>query len=1329
MDSLKIRRKSFIGFTVIIAVVFSFFLAGCKVETTPEHPDGEETKQFTVTFVLNDGSEATDFTVEVEEGKSLERPEAPVREGYSFDDWYTDEEFSQVYDFATPVTESFTLYAKWNILSFKVTFETDGGSEIEEQTVEYKAYASKPVENPEKENCTFKGWFKDEECTESFDFLSGITADTVIYAGWNFLGYKVTFNTNGGSKVSSQSVAENASAKRPKEPSKSGYNFSGWFSDEALETAFDFETILTEDITLYAKWTIKTFTIKFYSESETLLTSQTVEYGNKVAEPEETPVKEHYTFAGWYSDMALRTPYDFESPVTGDISLYAKWNILSYKATFISEDQTVTAEYTLNYLSTITKPTNPSRTGYTFNGWFTDNTFKTEFDFTKGITADVKIYAKWTINTYTIKFVTNGGSSVTDVSVDYNTSLEEPTAPTKEYYTFAGWFKDSKLTKPYDFTGKITAAFTLYAKWNIDSYTVSFNSNGGSEIAPASVNYNSVVRAPAAPEKTGYTFQAWYTDAELTNAFDFTTKITGNLNLYAKYTINTYTVSFNTNGGSEITAVQADYNTLITAPANPSRQYYTFGGWYTDSALTAAFSFASPVTESFTLYAKWNVITHTISFDTDGGDPYSSVTVNEGSSLNLSALPVKTGYTFIGWYTDSAKTNPFNFSELILDDITLYAKWEITKYKVSFYTDGGTEITSQTINHGSKATRPATDPTKHNCNFIGWYTTEAATSTFDFDKPITSAVTVYAGWEINGWQIKFETNGAGVIPSQVISKDGSEPVVQPDPITKNHYNFDGWYEDAELTSAFTFGSAVSENKTLYAKWTPVVYTVSFYVDGSLFNTVPAAYGTSITLTDASPKAHYNFVGWFTDQNRQFTEATIVEGDISLYARYSEIIWTVAFNTNGGGRISSMRVNDGQTISPMPADPSRTGYTFDGWYTDSGLATAFDASSAVSDNITLYAKWNINYYRVDFDSNNGSYVNFQNVAYNSTVTKPADPTKNHMVFAGWYTDAGLTRTFNFGTKITEAITLYAKWTDLMYTVSFETNGGSSVAPIQVKDATVIPASVMPANPTRRGYTFERWYVDSELSSAFDQTLAVHSDHILYAKWNINTYTVSFETAGGSTVDSVTVNWNTSVTEPAAPTKDHMDFAGWYSNEGLSTAYNFSSKITADTILYAKWTPKERKISFNTNGGSTVNTLTFNEGSSAVRPANPTKGDEIFVGWFTDEALTQAFNFTADSAQLTQDITLYAKWKDYALTTSVTVVEQSEPFKVTFTKDSYGKITFTSDSVGGWNVDLDYLYNASSYTFDPAKHEKGIYIITLNVVINGQNYSYKAQVEVQ
>ena len=192
---------------------------------------------------------------------------------------------------------------------------------------------------------------------------------------------------------------------------------------------------------------------------------------------------------------------------------------------------------------------------------------------------------------------------------------------------------------------------------------------------------------------------------------------------------------------------------------------------------------------------------------------------------------------------------------------------------------------------------------------------------------------------------------------------------------------------------------------------------------------------------------------------------------------------------------------------------------------------------------------------------------------------------------------------------------------------------------------------------------------------------------------------------------------------------MNFAGWYSNEGLSTAYNFSSKITADTTLYAKWNPKERKISFNTNGGSSVNTLTFNEGTSALRPENPTKGDEIFVGWFTDEALTQAFNFTADSAKLTQDITLYAKWKDYALTTSVTVLEQSEPFKVTVTKDSYGKITFASESVGGWCVDMTYLYNASSYTFDPAEHETGIYIITLNVVINGQNYSYKAQVEVQ
>ena len=591
MGYFKTRKKSIIGFTVVLAAVFSILLAGCKASTSPSKPDDEEkkqeeeTKQFTVTFVLNDGSENAETIIKVDEGKAVASPENPVRTGFSFGGWFKDEELSESYDFTSLITSDLKLYAKWNILSFSVTFQTDGGTEIEAQTVEYNTFASKPKKSPEKENCTFAGWFQDKECTVKFDFNKAITADTVIYAGWNFLGYKITFNTDGGTDVSSQSIMEDEGlVTKPQDPSKVGYDFSGWYSDEACTVPFDFETKIAADTTIYAKWTIKSYTVTFQTDGGTEIEAQTVEYGSKVTEPEEAPEKEHYTFAGWYKDINRRTPYNFDSSVTGEISIYAKWNKVSYKATFISDGQTV-AEYTLDYLSEITKPVQPKKTGYTFGGWYADNTFKTEFDFTQLIKDNVTIYAKWIIITYTVKFESNGGSEVASATVDYNTSVTAPANPTKAHYTFAGWYKDSKLRTKYVFTDKITENITLYANWDTESYTVTFNSNGGTEISSSSVVYNSTVKEPAKPEKTGYTFAGWYADSGLTTPFNFTTGITANITLYAKYKINTYTVTFNSNGGSATAVATVEYKSVVAKPADPAKQYYTFGGWYTDTAL------------------------------------------------------------------------------------------------------------------------------------------------------------------------------------------------------------------------------------------------------------------------------------------------------------------------------------------------------------------------------------------------------------------------------------------------------------------------------------------------------------------------------------------------------------------------------------------------------------------------------------------------------------------------------------------------------------------------------------------------------------------------
>ncbi|PKK99959.1 MAG: hypothetical protein CVV56_08385, partial [Tenericutes bacterium HGW-Tenericutes-1] len=190
------------------------------------------------------------------------------------------------------------------------------------------------------------------------------------------------------------------------------------------------------------------------------------------------------------------------------------------------------------------------------------------------------------INQYTITFNSNGGSSVTSITQDYDTSVSAPSNPTRTGYTFNGWYSDAGLTTLYSFSTMPAQNFTLYAKWTINQYTITFNSNSGSLVTAITQDYNTSVSAPSDPTKTGYTFAGWYSDAGLTTPYTFSTMQAQNITLYAKWTINQYTITFDTNGGTIVSSITQDYGTSIIQPVDPTKTSYVFGGWYSDAGLT-----------------------------------------------------------------------------------------------------------------------------------------------------------------------------------------------------------------------------------------------------------------------------------------------------------------------------------------------------------------------------------------------------------------------------------------------------------------------------------------------------------------------------------------------------------------------------------------------------------------------------------------------------------------------------------------------------------------------------------------------------------------------
>ncbi|WP_182302052.1 InlB B-repeat-containing protein [Cohnella cholangitidis] len=396
--------------------------------------------------------------------------------------------------------------------------------------------------------------------------------------------------------MSSQAVSDGVQAVQPAAPNKSGNTFGGWYTDAGLTTAFAFTTPITGNTTLYAKWTPNTYTVTFNSNGGTAVGGQSVSHNGTATAPSE-PTLPGSTFGWWYlDDVTFSTPFLFTTPIIGDTTLYAKWTINQYLILFNSDGGTAVSNQTVSHNSTATTPSNPTKVGHSFSGWYTDAGLTMPFAFTTAIRGNLTLYAGWTAEVYPVTFNSNGGTAVSAQSVSYNDTAIAPTDPTKTGYTFEGWYKDAGFTTLFHFTDAITGTATLHAKWLADIHTVTFESNGGTSVSSQEVSYDGTATEPADPAKTGYAFEAWYTDEDMTVPFTFSTAITGDLTLYANWTANSYAVTFDSNGGSTVSSQPVSYNNTATAPADPTMAGHTFEGWYTDEDLTTAFTFATAIT-------------------------------------------------------------------------------------------------------------------------------------------------------------------------------------------------------------------------------------------------------------------------------------------------------------------------------------------------------------------------------------------------------------------------------------------------------------------------------------------------------------------------------------------------------------------------------------------------------------------------------------------------------------------------------------------------------------------------------------------------------------
>ena len=354
--------------------------------------------------------------------------------------------------------------ASQNTDVFTVRFHTGDGSAIPAQHIKYSTTVVKPTD-PVRKKYRFGDWYKDTAYTVEYDFKAEVTASMTLYAKWILEIATVAYNSKSGYLMPAQEVAVGEKTVPPSPPIRSGYAFDTWCIDYECTTEFDFNTAITENITLYAAWK-RTCDVIFNANGGSNVATQAVIIGALAVYPI-TPKKENYTFAHWCTDRELTAVYDFSTPITKDITLYACYVQTANTVVFNSMGGSTIEMQRVPIGGYATEPEKPVKDGFDFVCWTDDQEGTHQFSFsTTSINAPLTLYAKWSRTHYTVSFDSSGGSSVLAQNIKHGEKAVFPDIPTKNGFVFEMWrTKTADQYNEFDFSTPITENLTLYALW------------------------------------------------------------------------------------------------------------------------------------------------------------------------------------------------------------------------------------------------------------------------------------------------------------------------------------------------------------------------------------------------------------------------------------------------------------------------------------------------------------------------------------------------------------------------------------------------------------------------------------------------------------------------------------------------------------------------------------------------------------------------------------------------------------------------------------------------------------------------------------------------
>ena len=894
------------------------------------------------------------------------------------------------------------------------------------------------------------------------------------------------------------------------------------------------------------------------------------------------PSRPGYTFGGYYDrqDGTGTRYYDIKGSAYGvynrteNIILYAKWTPNQYTVTLDAMGGTDGGTFTAEYDAEMPAITKPTRKGYTFLGYFTqqngggekyynaDGTSAKRYDKTDGL----MLYAAWSAKSYTVTFDMQGGSGGTaSAEATYDSKMPSVTPPERIGYTFGGYFEnangggiqyyyaDGKAVKPYD----IDAACTLYAKWTANTYDVVLNTQGGSGGSTVTAVFGSNMPVIAAPDKPGYLFGGYfdgvngsgtkYYNADCSSASVYN-RAEG-ITLYALWTPITYNIQLYSRG-ENVGALQNVVYGELRLPSDKdvgiSYPNYNFVGW--------------------NVYDEQN---------------WAMYTADRTYSVGLVTEQGKTAYVYAAWL-------------------------EKDKYTVTYDANGGEGAPSAIEVHTNETINlSAAVPSRQNYTFVGWSEkSDSSAAQYQPNDSFTmgnSVVTLFAVWRKNP-ELVYNANGGvfGTYAGTSYPAAGSLVTLTDAVPQKDGYVFCGWAQTPTASKADIVSSPYTmpdHDTVLYAVYEPILYTVSvFAADGYSALGINAGGYTlgeyaEFAVSGTSPKVYINGVlaqpinGKYKFEIQKNT--SVIVSDVSGV--------NVIYNANGGVNppIDMRTYTNGDTAGVKSDLPLRNGYTFSGWAetADSGYAqyTGGEDIFVSAEDIVLYAVWEPIAYTVKYDANGGTGDMAAAAAvYDKELTlSPNTFTKTGCQFAGWAFSADDELAYADGANVKNLtdtpngeVILYAVWNGAKTKINFHFEGGSSgTASCEAVYGKILPTDKLIA-PYRYGYTFAGYYTSAnkggDLVYNADMSLSdfyrtapwnsVADEFELYAAWEPAAYTVVF-VSGTQTLDTVSAVYGSIFSLPKAETlgvsvPEGYSFCGWSVAAGSDMVYySDGQEITA------------------------------------------------------------------------------------------------------------------------------------------------------------------------